>query len=376
MNQIINYYPKYEDLDYVVSTSGKKKINLFIDLKGCAQSIFQEWVVKLFLEQSRGCNQVDCSFFYSMLEFISFHNVYAKKRGLDFNYFIFLESGNSIYHTEILKSYKEKRHSSDFFGLDLASKDLFFNILNKNYEVMDKVVNKIPKCSFIRLKYLEADFIPWYVLKYVKPELQEDCNIIYSMDKDMIQCMQLNNVYQYFKHYKKKIILSKHNAIQNFLKNEKLDSDKYINSFCLLLSIIGDATDEFAGINGIGGSKVIEILDMLIENSNFTDEKINRKILNKEPLFSNFSGTNNKLLKMVCENEELVVRNLKLSSFELLSNYLNENVNTETILKKKHIFEIVENKNKIQNWVVLHAALNNMSLQSLNISDITIQNLF
>ena len=69
-NQILNYYPKYEDLDYIASTSGKKKINLFIDLKGCAQSIFQEWTVKLFLEQSRGCRQIDCSYFYSLLESI------------------------------------------------------------------------------------------------------------------------------------------------------------------------------------------------------------------------------------------------------------------------------------------------------------------
>ena len=375
-SQIINYYPKYEDLDYLVTTSGKKKINLFIDLKGCAQSIFQEWAVKLFLEQSRGCRQVDCSFFYSLLEFISYHNIYAKKRGVEFNYYIFLESGNSVYHTDVMKSYKERRHSSDLFDLDMASKELFFNILNKNYEVMDKVVNKIPKCHFIRLKYLEADFMPWYILKHAKPELQEDCNVIYSMDKDMIQCLQLKNVYQFYRHYKKKIILTRQNAIQHLVKNENLVADKYIDSFCLLLSIIGDSTDEFDGIFGVGNVGVIKMLDALMENSDFSDKTLCQKILNKEPLFSIFSGTNNKLLKNIFDHEEKIIRNLKLSSYELISNYLNENINTETIAKKKHVLSILENTNKIENWVVLHAALNNMTLQSLNISEATIQNLF
>jgi len=376
VEQLINYHPKYEDLDHIVSTSCKNKFNIFIDLKGCSQSLYQEWAVRLLLEQSRKCRQVDCSYFYSLLQFISYHMVYSKKRNIEMNFYIFLERGESIYHTQILKTYKEHRKSSNFFGLDLASRDLFFSVLGKNYEVMNKVVNKIPKCYFICLNNMEADFIPWYILKYAKPQLQDECNIIYSTDKDMLQCLNLNNTYQFYKTYQKKTVLTKSNALNHFLKNDTFNSSEYIDLFCLILSIMGDGSDEFGGVGGIGPVKMVELLPDIKNLCNNSLDFLYDNIKNETNLFSKNGGTNNKLLNKIIEKESIISRNLKLSSFELLSRYLNDNMHTEVIEKKKKIQEILDNTNKITNWTVLHYGLNNMSMESINISDQVIQNLF
>jgi hypothetical protein len=90
--------------------------------------------------------------------------------------------------------------NSDFFGLDTKSREDFFNILDKNYSLCEYVINKIPDCNFYVLKYCEADFMPYYLLKhkFVDVDRQESLNIIYSRDKDMLQCLEFENTYQYY----------------------------------------------------------------------------------------------------------------------------------------------------------------------------------
>ncbi len=52
-SQLVNYYPKYEYLDGLLSATSLKKMNLFIDFKGCCQSLFQEWSVNMILENTK-----------------------------------------------------------------------------------------------------------------------------------------------------------------------------------------------------------------------------------------------------------------------------------------------------------------------------------
>jgi hypothetical protein len=190
----------------------------------------------------------------------------------------------------------------------------------------------------------------------------------------MLQCLSLNNyTYQYYRSYYKKTVLTKNNALKHYLKNEEVDSVKYLDLFCLILSIIGDGADEFEGIYGIAQGRMVK---MLPELDNIDINILYDNIKNETKLFSNIGGTNNKLISKIIQNEDIITRNLKLSSFELLSQYLNDESRTEIIEKKKKIQAIVENKNKISNWTVLHYGLNNLSMESLNISDQVIQNLF
>jgi len=75
-SQLFSYYPKYEYLDNIISFSDKKRLNLYVDVKGCGQALYQEWAVKQILFQSLDSRVIDTSVFSSIIEFVSFHKTY------------------------------------------------------------------------------------------------------------------------------------------------------------------------------------------------------------------------------------------------------------------------------------------------------------
>ena len=68
VSQLINYYPKYAYLDAILSATGKKKMTIIVDLKGCMQALYQEWAMRYVIEQSRGTKYVDPSIFSAFLK--------------------------------------------------------------------------------------------------------------------------------------------------------------------------------------------------------------------------------------------------------------------------------------------------------------------
>ncbi len=385
--QYCNYYLKYVDLDNVLYTSGKNSLNLFIDVKGCMQALYQEWAIKSILEQSMG-NTIDGSIFYSLLKFVSFHKIYAESRSIDLSMCFFLESGKSDYHINVHKDYKCNRKNADFFGLDGVSKEFFFEVLNKNYDIFEKVVNKIPKCSVIRLKYMEADFLPWYITEHMDSHFNDCCHLIYSGDKDMHQCLMNPDVYQYIRRYKKdkstgkyyteKTILSKKTVLNFFFKNDGIESKKYVEFFPLFLSILGDASDGFDGIKGIGPVTILKNVVEIVELVGGSMEVVCNNIINNISIFKQDIRTNNKCLNKLLDNEDIIVRNLKLSSFQLLSHYVNNDIHDDVRNKKKQIQYLVnESHNQnITNWQVLYQGLKNLNMNNIEVTDYMIQTLF
>ena len=70
--QYLNYYPTYDLLDMALSMSNKSDLRLFIDLKGCFQSLYQKWAIEQILNESKISQKVDPSPLYSVLYFLSF----------------------------------------------------------------------------------------------------------------------------------------------------------------------------------------------------------------------------------------------------------------------------------------------------------------
>ena len=132
-NSLVNYYPKYGHLDDVLTKTNKSELKIFVDLKGCMQSLFQEWAVRLICDQSKGARYVDNSIFSSFLEYISFHKVYAKKRGISLKMYVFFESGQSIYHSQLDPAYKQNRKGTSFLGLGADEEQLFLDVIDRNY---------------------------------------------------------------------------------------------------------------------------------------------------------------------------------------------------------------------------------------------------
>jgi len=366
-SQFFGYYPKYEYLDNILSVTGRKKLNLYVDVKGCATSLFQEWAVKHILEHSKDSITVDTSLFAGVLEFIQWHKLYAKKRQIDINFYFFMESGKSTYHLEVYKDYKALRGVSDMFGLDLASRELFHKILDRNYNVTDKVVNKLPNCNFIRLNFLEADFMPYYLMKHILPKENVDsaANIIYSTDKDMLQCLDGTNIFQFYRHYKQVKMLAYKDIYTHFPKVE-LEVNDPASWFPLVLSIIGDDSDGFKGVKGIGPNKLIEIFDDVKTLVGHSMNNVYDNIANKKPIFDQNYKVANNGLKLVLRDHDIIVRNLKLSSYKILSDVLEGGFPTDMIEKKKQIIENVSTTQvKCSNASVLINALNKNGLMGI-----------
>lgn len=375
-SQFFSYYPKYEYLDNVLSLTGRKKINLFVDVKGCAQALFQEWAIKHVISHSKDTITVDTSLFSAVLEFISFHKLYAKKRNIDLNIFFFMESGKSTYHLDIYKDYKSNRGVSDMFGLDLASREFFHQILDKNYHVIDKVSNKIPKVSFIRLNFLEADFIPHYLMTHVLPKelIEESANIIYSTDKDMLQCLDATNKFQFYRHSKNVKMLTEKDIYSHWLKEELILNEPSA-WFPMALSIIGDTGDGFAGINGVGQKTLPKIFEYVMTLCGRSMNTVYENIAAKKPIFNSTYQVKDTAMQKIIAGQDIIIRNMKLASFKLLSDSVNSGFPVDMIDKKKQILESVQNTYKCSSAGVMVSALNKAGLMGI-VTENTIGNLF
>jgi len=337
---LICYYPKYEYLDNIISSSSAKKINIFVDLKGCIQSLYQEWAVRYLIEQSKGTQYFDSSLFFSFLEFVSFHKKYAKKRDIELNMYFFMERGQSAYHINIYPKYKEKRGDTLSF-LKTDEKEFFHLVLNKNFDLITNIGNKIPGVTVIKLEYLEADFIPYYVRKHILGPFQtNEIDVIYSIDKDMLQCLDNPNTYIFYRNYKDHKNIDYKNAYSHYFKKEWTDLNIGLDWFPICLAINGDASDEFCGIKGLGQGFLYKNFKEIVKLFGNSTEEMYKRIINKTDLFDKELAKNNKnLLKLVFEPDK-IIRNIRLSSYKLLSDYLNSGYPLETIKKNRYFFFI------------------------------------
>jgi len=382
-SNFITYYPKYEYLDQILYTSNKTTLNVYVDLKGCMPALYQEWAVKYILSNSTGVQSVDTSIFRSMLEFIRWHKNYAKKRGITLNLIIFFESGKSSYHDSIYSDYKKARRSADFFGLDLETREFFHQILDKNYHVIDRVCGKLPGVSVIRLKYLEADFVPHYLVDRIlkKDEVQDSAHVIYSQDKDMLQFLLFPNTYQFYRSHVKVKLLTKDNMIEHYVKKENITIGP--EWFEMILALHGDASDGFDGIKGIGPVTAVKLLDQyLIRLCGNTMENVYKNIQKNDRVFvdqndptidpfnrtlyeriskNNLTG-NLKKLKNIIDNEHILVRNMKLLSYRLLCDAVDGGYPANMTDQKNMMLESLYHTPKVPTAKVLYHALDKSNL--------------
>lgn len=388
--QLLNYYPKYSYLDDVVSLSGRSNLNLFIDLKGCLQSIYQEWAVRYILNESVG-SYIDHSIFSSVLEFISWHRKYEKSRNVNVKIFIFFETGSSIYHNRILSTYKDNRIDNTsgkerFFGLGEFNEEEFLKIINRNFDVIEKVCSRLPNVYCIRLQNIEADFIPYYIRKFILKD-DNSTDIIYSLDKDMIQCLLTENIYMFYRHHTKKSMIDKNKMWDHLFKCETnlTIGAEYLP---LMLSIMSDSSDNYFGPytvkknrkQGIGKKTLLKLLPSIINsisnmNTVYNNIENNVSIFNNKCYDDSLTKPMKSKLDLIYDNEDIIVRNLKLASYELLSRWVNENYPLEKVKLMQKIYDSVKDENKIKSGRVLYAALNKAGLTN-TIQEKTIYNLF
>ena len=359
---ICSYYPNYAILDEILSQSEYKNLNIYIDLKNVMQSLYLKHAVTYIVENSKNTKYPDTSIFLSLLMYFSFHKKYALKRNVKVNFYVFFESGKSYYHLNIDKNYKKSRVISDLFDLGIEGTELFFEVMNKNYSLIGQAFNRMPNIKIIRMFNLEADFIPYYLYRNELVDTSDDtAHVIYSTDHDLFQCIR-KNVFTFLKYPKKKKILKQNEVMKHFFKKNVKMPDTYLP---FAMSIIGDPGDDVTGIKGIGGSRFIDAsvqLNRLIGGIG----NLYNNVFNSKPIFDlSKVKLPNKYTRKVVEHEEkegLVSKNLKLTSFELISRALDNPSSTEMLEKRKRIYEIMMTENDIINKESMYNALQNVGV--------------
>lgn len=351
---IMSYYPTYSILDEVLTSGKYDTLNLYIDIKNCLQSLYIKDVIIQIVEDTLRSKFTDSSIFESILSFISFHKVYAANRNIKINFFLFMETGRSNYHLNISKTYKISRRIDDLYGLDREKRDKFFEIVQKNFMLLEKAGNRMPNIKVIRLQGLEADFIPFFVISRKLVDTSSNVgHIVYSNDHDLLQCLR-DDVYVYVKVPKVKKIIRKNEAIKSYLKFEC--PDEYLP---LVMAIIGDSGDNVDGIKGIAGKTVEKIIEEVVQLVGGIENLYQNVVKGKQIFDSSLTSHPNKYINTIIEKElaeKVISNNLKLVSFEILSRFLDDPVSTEMVEKRK-IIEKVINENEFVEFEVMKGAL-------------------
>ncbi len=346
---LLSYYPNYALLDEARSLVGNPtNINLFIDLKNVLRGIYMKHAVENIVESTRRSHYTDTSIFSSVLTFLSFHKIWAYKRGVNVNFFMFFETGHSVYHLNVDKTYKCSRKVSSIYGVDSVYQEEFFQILHANLQLIEKACNGFPNVYVIRLHNLECDFIPYYFLTRAQfGKNSNQLNMIYSNDKDMWQSIT-NKTFVFSKTGKVKKLITPGNIMSKFLKRECKIDDSY---FPLAKAIWGDTGDDIDGVNGVGPANIIKIFPTLQEMIGPMDD-VYDNIQNRLPIFNVIpSKIENKKLKSVVDaeiNDGLLTKNLKLISFELLSRAVDDPMESKMNDRKDHLRKLINEKEIIK----------------------------
>jgi len=367
---VISYYPTYSLLDSILSYSKSNTLNIYIDLKNVAKSLFIEDVVVNLVESTKRSRRIDSSIFTSFLNYIAFHKEYSLKREIDINFYVFFEMGQSYYHKNIDKNYKANREIDELFGLDKVGRELFTKINQSNLKLIERVFNRVPNVKVLCLEHFEADFIPYYLIK--KSLVNDGCNVIYSTDHDMYQTLNLSeNIFQYARGNdaasKRKIIM-KNQIMKTYLKSNVNIPDEY---FILSMAVMGDKGDNVPKVKGIGPKTIIKIIDQLVKCVEGMDN-LYSNVMSDKPIFRDNieNEIDDKAILSIIENERknsIISKNLKLTSFEIISSVFDNPPTTEILDKRKKVHEVLNNKKIIKSNVMCEA------LEKLNIDFDTTQ---
>jgi 5'-3' exonuclease len=218
-------------------------------------------------------------------------------------------------------------------------------------------------------------FIPYYLINHVldKNDVDESCNIIYSTDKDLCQCLTSGNIFQFYRHYKKTQMLSEKDIFLHWLK-EDINIENAASWLPLALSIVGDSSDGIPGVGGIAAKTIVKIFPIITKMCGSMD-KVYQNIYDKKCIFDKSYIPENNSVVNVINSESVIIRNLKLTSFKMLSDYVNGGYPTDMIEKKKQILENVGNTYKADGPQVLFNALVRTGMFDF-VSEKTIVNLF
>lgn len=317
---IISCYPKYNELDTLISNYGKaKRLNLFLDLKNSLGLLY----VKNFTENMMGITEntdkPNSMVFISWLDWISYHYRYFMQKGIDFNIYTFADVGEYQYHKSIYKGYKSKRSiTKKRTTSDICENDDLHKVVLKNIETIMKATRKFYHTYGTYLSFCESDFVPEYFIKN-RYSSEDNLNIIYSSDRDMIQTLKYHNTVLFMrKSNGTKEYLNYNTWINNIFDDDKhreLFKDIPVENYIYLKSIMGDLGDDISGIGGMGPIKAAAFIDSMHKTEPIKDINHVIEFASKHKDDPSTTGT---WAKNIDAKKDILYRNYRLMSFEEL----------------------------------------------------------
>lgn len=320
---------------------------------------------------------IDTSYFQSILYYCAWWRYYGITKKLPTDIYVCTDFGDSCYHTKINKKYKYRRK----IGVTLLPEfhEILTEIKSKNTQLAENILNKIPHVNFMYLKYLESDFLPYYLITRKFSEEENTLHIICSSDKDMYQSLLNENIVQVFKIRENKTLLTGESCLLTYVKsnktenvNKKIKDVEMVNNvevplIPLLMSFVGDNSDDVPGVKLIGPKKALslvsekedvkklfgsieELMDRLMNDENIFKSEVNDLVL---------SDLHKDWKKIFLEEKEnnIVSDAFKQISFEMLCRWLERKNSTEKIKYLKYIDEVLEKKEVIEDRDILYNGL-------------------
>ncbi len=359
--QILNCTYAPEELDNILSKNEElDTVHFYIDLKNCAVGLFIEDVVKELIETKNHLNGgVDSTIFQSIILTIGNWKNWAAKRKKNIKIFVTNDQGKSVYHKGILPEYKANRAVTN---TTLAKYQDELNVVrHKNFELAESITNKLNDVFFFNLKFLESDFLSYYLITRTYKEQDNILHVIASNDKDHYQTLNEKNTVMFTRRAGVTKLYDKNTVLRDFVKiksdtsiEKELELIKTISNIDptyspILLSFSGDTSDNVPGIKSVGNITAAKmfaeqrIVKALIGT---LDDAINRvqsggKLLDESAL--PFSTLGKNWQKAVREND-VITNAFRVISYEMLCKYLEEENTTNKIEMLEYIKNILEKK--------------------------------
>lgn len=385
--------PPFDVLDTVVNNNDYKTLNVFVDFKNCSTALFISDVIADIVNNSSGGNKMDSSIFQSLIYTIYVWKKYAKQKNIKCNIFITNDYGRSTYHRSINDKYKLNRDIT--FSTMHEQLEEIYEIRDRNLDLAESIINKIPDCYLFNLNHLESDFLSHFIISRVFKSDPSYLNIICSNDKDMYQSLNLDNVIIYNKKKGNKTILTKHNVLRHFFEIDKsgtkqlqeLDMLKNVDLkyFSTMLCIMGDTSDNIAGIKGLGKKTLLKmfsntkIIKLLFEDIDKLKSRVNN---NQTFLVEGNVGISelksiNPFWETIILNNNMIKNNFKLVDFEMLCEWIEKKDTTTKVDYFNYIYNRINKTNitLIENYKDLFDTLKN-KLADLQLEEIHIKELF
>lgn len=371
---IVNSYPPYE-LHDVIKNKDVDTINVYLDLKNASTGLFIQEIVENLVTTNRHLPKYDTRIFQSVIYFCSMWKSYCNDKGYRCRIFINTDFGDSCYHKAIDKDYKKSRKigSSCIVGeYDVELLDL----KRKNFDISERILNLLNGVYLFYLKFLETDFIPYYLITRKYKDEEKTLHVICSNDKDMYQALINDNVIQVFNVRGNKSVINRNSTLTTYSKISKdtpknklkyMDCIKNINPdyISAIMACVGDSGDDVKGIKRFGAKSGIKLFSNTDEVKRFIgtcDELIDRvssggKFL-KEDISEQDIKTSEGNWINIYENNDLVTNAYKLISFECLSRWLEENNKTEKIEYRRYIDNILSKEKTIDDFQLFWNSIN------------------